>query len=322
MQLLTQLAGLHISRVQSTGRIGGKFKLLVAILCPLLLGITAMLPASSSEGRNFTARSHGTLLIVARCRAGIVVASDSGSFTDELGQSQVGAHKFFKAGDYAVVGFTGTTSLLIVGERRNGQLVVLHQEDLLGPFNKWLRRTDTSSLTLADIHQSVVHVIEEAARRFYRRAWKVRPNMDKSLLMTVITTGLEDGIALLHIADLYRPIGSPEAVTKKEATIQFGEFSFIRFGIPNACKELTEGDHPALQEARRIPIVRLYRKRKTVGELNVFTLSETVKLTRVCLEVTERYGKLIHAEASQVVPPNRIATITPRDGFRWVLNPK
>lgn len=89
--------------------------------------------------------------------------------------------------------------------------------------------------------------------------------------------------------------------------------------IKKTCNELLNGNDPALDKSRQIPIVQLYRKRKVNNDLDSFTLTETVELARVCLEVTENSGKLLDPDAHQVVPPNWIATITTDRGFEWTL---
>jgi hypothetical protein len=241
------------------------------------------------------------LVLIASTHEGFAVATDGAQANADGTASEV--QKLFQVGKYGAVALAGSVSIQDPIDRP-----VREEVNVSRIVKGWLDSHPDANLEVAN--REINSLVSQAVAKFFSTR---NPGAQAGkYVFAVLCVGFVDGKPLTSGNRYFMPLakGKPARAEKILDHIRFGEI--WGHGSGKIVEELTKGKSSALKEFKAEPSVKhfhaLPESLSTQDFLNLFD-------TILRAAESEEGKKFDHA-SSVVAPPNRLATITTKDGFQ------
>src|SRR5579859_2408867 len=243
------------------------------------------------------------LVLVGAAHEGFTVATDGAQANADGTASEV--QKLFQVGKYGAIALAGSVSIQDPIDRP-----IREEVNISRVAKAWLDSHPDSGLEVAN--REVNSLISQAVAKFFSTR---NPGAQAGkYVFTVICVGFVEGKPFTAGSQYFTPLakGKPARTEKTPGNIKFGEI--WGHGSGKIVEELTKGKSSALKEFKAEPSVRNFHSSAALG----LSAQDFLNLFDTILRAAEsEEGKKFDHGSSVVAPPNRLATITTKNGFQW-----
>jgi hypothetical protein len=260
---------------------------------------TLFMPLRESTSANHLFPGHVGLVLVARTPEGFAMAADGSQSNADGTVSEI--QKIFPVGKQGAILFAGAVSIQDPVDRP-----VREEVNIPRISEAWLGSHPDADIQTAnrEINSLVLKTLAKflSTRGPGKQAGKYS--------FAIVCAGFQDGKPWVSGSRYFFPRAKGQAV-RVESVPNAGKSEEVWiFGDSKVPTELISGKSNALPQLRAKPPVEKFPQDKSTAEF--------IKLFDTILQAaeSEKGNKFDHAHAI-VAPPNRLATITIKDGFQW-----
>ena len=246
---------------------------------------------------------HIGLVLVAATHEGFAVAADGAQFNADGTSSEV--QKLFQVGKYGAIAFAGNVSIQDPVDRP-----VREEVNISRIVKTWLDAHPDAGLEMAN--SEINNTISQTLAKFFSTR---NPGAQAGkYAFTIICAGYAEGKPFLAGAKYSMPLarGKSAPTAKLPGTIRPGA-TWVH-GSGKVLEELSHGKSPSLKSFKAEPPVKKFHS----SAAQDLSPQDFVDLFDTVLRAAEsEEGKKLDRSSPIVGPPNRLATISQKDGFMW-----
>jgi hypothetical protein len=281
------------------GAVPSMHRMMVCFAC--ITALLAPMKTIRQSGRVFPA--HTGLLLVARNHDGVALAADGAQVNADGTISQ--AQKIFQVGKFGAVALAGSTSFQDpVSKPVRGQV------DAAGLTAAWLNAHAQATVDTAE--RELTAVLARELNQFFSTR---NPGASAGgYNLAVIFAGYADGKFFLKGTKFFLTATKAKPVRTEPISDGPAAGEVWAFGVVSVEKVLMAGNSAALTKFAAEPAVQKIRS----GTQESAAITDYMQAFDTILQATESpEGKKIAGGKPAVAAPNKIASISMKDGFAW-----
>jgi len=241
------------------------------------------------------------LVLIGAAHEGFAVATDGAQANADGTASEV--QKLFQVGKYGAIALAGSVSIQDPIDRP-----IREEVNISRVAKAWLDSHPDTGLEAAN--REINSLVSQAVTKFFSTR---NPGAQAGkYAFTVICVGFVEGRPFTAGNKYFTPLakGKPARIEKAPDNMKFGEI--WGHGSGKVIEELTKGKSSALKEFKAEPSLKNFHSSSALS----LSTQDFLNLFDTILRASEsEEGKKF--DQSVVAPPNRLATITTRNGFQW-----
>jgi hypothetical protein len=285
-----------------------------SLVSSLLLGLLPLALMKTEEREQSTiSLSSGTLILVGASTTDIVIAADSRTnFKNRPPTS--GEMKIFRISQNTACTIGNVSRLdtsSAMGSGKKNTTVI----DFPAIVRDWARQHSKASQSEASGALSEIFRIKLKSLYSSRSTDKPPP-----IKVSLICLGYEFGVPSISIIDMSEsPANKNFDPTATTVRSPMRPGVLVPFGQSGVCDDLLLDNNSVLAEFKNSPPVQIYRRLKGQKRQAELTTDDLLSLSRTCLLATESPIALkVDPQARAVGPPNHLAVISSKTGFRFL----
>ena len=246
---------------------------------------------------------HTGLALIATTHEGFAVAVDGAQFNADGTSSE--AQKLFPVGKYGAIAFAGNVSIQDPVDRP-----VREEVNISRIAKTWLDSHPDAGLEMAN--SEINSLIAQTLAKFFSTR---NPGAQAGkYTFTIICIGFSNGKALVAATKYSMPLTQGKVARAEKLSANIKPGTIWGHGSGKVLEELTSGKAPVLKEFKSELSVKKFRSSaaQSLSPQDFVNLFDTILRAAVLEE-----GKKLDRSSPIIGPPNRLATITQKDGFAW-----
>lgn len=269
----------------------------------VLLFVLLLAPSIVCEENAWT--GHGTLVLVAFARDGVVVAGDSGTASEKGGFS-FGERKVDRAGQFGAMAFVGSRTA--IQNPKTHRLLSLPRVAIAWEMVH-------ADIPAEKVPEEMSKYVAAKATKFIRQLPYIED--PGPAFFKIIFVGY-DSARRPFFRESHFSMQRGSSITyaiKKNDPIPPG---VIRYGMPWVCSEVLEGKSPDFQNFKEESAVKQYRTAEKQRKLRELTVSDYLAVFDVCFGATESFqAQSKYPMLKMVGPPNPHVVVNRKTGVEY-----